>query len=128
MPRVPSIGLFPMPDVPPLGLLGMVDVGITVPWNKVFPGDPEIRIPDEYFRGVPTLLSLYIYGISSLLVLISISLSNSVIMLRSPSLPYSSDFISWPSGMAAFDLVVSGSNRYDERWTTQQAFLPPLVE
>jgi hypothetical protein len=40
-------------------------VGNTAPWNIVFPGGPEIRIPDEYFRGVPTLLSLYIYGISS---------------------------------------------------------------
>jgi hypothetical protein len=39
------------------------NVGNTAPWNIDLLGDPEIRIPDEYFRGVPTLLSLYIYGI-----------------------------------------------------------------
>jgi hypothetical protein len=40
-------------------------VGITAPWNTVFPGDPAIRIPNQYFRKVPTLLSLYIYEINS---------------------------------------------------------------
>jgi hypothetical protein len=40
-------------------------VGITAPWNIDLPRDPEIHIPNQYFHGVPTLLSLYIYGISS---------------------------------------------------------------
>jgi hypothetical protein len=59
----------PLYYIASLGSLQLTDlliVGITAPWNIDLSRDLEIRNPDQYFHGVPTLLSLYIYGISSL--------------------------------------------------------------
>jgi hypothetical protein len=73
--------------------------------TQFFPGKPEICIPTEYLRGVPTLLLLYIYRTSFPSVwdwLSSSSSSNSISMLRIQSLPHSCDFNIFPTTYAGF--------------------------